>query len=103
MIDSCIKENIPPIIIPKEEKGKYINYLSNESIKDFTKWGVNLSEKEAERIEKFLNKEKVQLITEIKEKNPWSKVSEEKKIINEEKQEKNPWIKKKSNEKGMER
>ena len=22
MIDSCIKENIPPIIIPKEEKGK---------------------------------------------------------------------------------
>lgn len=62
MIDSCIKENIPPIIIPKEEKGKYINYLSNENIKEFTKWGVNLSEKESERIEKFLNKEKVQLI-----------------------------------------
>lgn len=64
MIDSCIKENIPPIIIPKEEKGKYINYLSNENIKEFTKWGVSLSEKEAERIEMFSNKEKVQLILE---------------------------------------
>lgn len=61
MIDSCIKENISPIIIPKEEKGKYINYLSTENVKEFTKWGINLSEKETERIEKFLNKVKVQL------------------------------------------
>ncbi len=64
MIDSCIKENIPPFIITKEEKGKYINYLTTENVKDFTKWAISLSKIELERMEKFLNKEKVQLISE---------------------------------------
>lgn len=64
MIDSCIKENIPSFIITKEEKGKYINYLTTENVKDFTKWAISLSKIELERMEKFLNKEKVQLIFE---------------------------------------
>lgn len=58
IIESCIKENIPPIIIPKEEKGKYISYLATENVKEFTKWGIALSEKKFERMQKFLNKER---------------------------------------------
>lgn len=61
MIDSCIKESISPIIIPKEEKEKYINCLASENSKKFTRWGLELQEKELDRIEKFYNKEKVQI------------------------------------------
>lgn len=61
MIDSCIKESISPIIIPKEEKEKYINYLATENSKKFTKWGLELQEKELDRIEKFYNKEIIQI------------------------------------------
>ena len=57
IIDSCIKNNIAPIIIPKEEKGKYINFLSNEKIIDFTKWGIELQAKENERLNIFKNQE----------------------------------------------
>ena len=57
IIHSCIKEGLEPIIIPKEEKGKYINLLSSENVKELTKWGLELQEKENERIKKFSNKE----------------------------------------------
>jgi len=60
IIDSCLKENLPPIIIPKDEKGKYITLLSNENIEEFTLWGLKLQEVEMKRIEKFYNKESVQ-------------------------------------------
>ena len=55
---SCLKENLAPILIPKEEKGKYINFLMSENIKEFVKWGIELENKERERIELFHNKEK---------------------------------------------
>ena len=42
----------------KEEKGKYINFLISENIKEFVKWGIELENKEKERIELFHNKEK---------------------------------------------
>lgn len=61
MIDSCIKESISPIIIPKEEKEKYIKYLATENSKKFIKWGLELQEKELDRIEKFYNKEIIQI------------------------------------------
>ena len=57
IIHSCLKEDLEPIIIPKEEKGKYINLLSSENVKELTKWGLELQEKENERIKKFSNKE----------------------------------------------
>lgn len=57
IIHSCLKEDILPIIIPKEEKGKYINILHTENLNEFKKWGLELQEKEKKRIEKFLNKE----------------------------------------------
>lgn len=57
IIHSCLKEDIVPLIIPKEEKGKYINILHTENLNEFKKWGLELQEKEKKRIEKFLNKE----------------------------------------------
>ena len=61
IIHSCLKENLAPILIPKEEKGKYIDFLISENIKDFVKWGIELENKEKERIELFYNKEKEEI------------------------------------------
>lgn len=58
IIHSCLKEGLEPIIIPKEEKGKYINLLACENLKELTKWALQLQEKERDRIEKFSNKER---------------------------------------------
>ena len=58
IIHSCLKEGLEPIIIPKEEKGKYINLLASENLKELTKWALLLQEKERDRIEKFSNKER---------------------------------------------
>lgn len=58
IVHSCLKEGLEPIIIPKEEKGRYINLLSSENVKELTKWGLELQEKEKERVKKFFNKEK---------------------------------------------
>lgn len=57
IIHSCLKEDLEPII-PKEEKGKYINLLASENLKELTKWALQLQEKERDRIEKFSNKER---------------------------------------------
>ena len=58
IIHGCLKEDLEPIIIPKEEKGKYINLLASENLKELTKWALQLQEKERDRIEKFSNKER---------------------------------------------
>ena len=58
IIHSCLKEDLEPIIIPKGEKGKYINLLASENLKELTKWALLLQEKERDRIEKFSNKER---------------------------------------------
>ena len=57
IIDLCLQEEIMPIIIPKSEKGKYINYLHTENTKEFTKWGIELEKNESIRYSKF-NEEK---------------------------------------------
>ena len=61
IIDNCLKENLIPIIIPKEEKGKYIGFLATENSKEFTKWGLELQKKEMFRMECFKNKELTQI------------------------------------------
>ena len=61
IIHSCLKENLSPIIIPKEEKGKYIDFLTSENLKEFVKWGIELEKKERERLELYYNKEKENL------------------------------------------
>ncbi len=55
ILDSCIKENIYPIIIPKENKDRYISFLKTENYKRFTEWGIKLQQVEKERIENFYN------------------------------------------------
>lgn len=55
IVDSCIKENLVPIIIPKAEKSKYISLLAIENIKEFVKWGLELQAVEEKRIEIFFN------------------------------------------------
>ncbi|MDY5306583.1 Fic family protein [Fusobacterium gastrosuis] len=55
IIHSCLKEGIAPIIIPKEEKGRYINTLANEDIREFKEWGIELQQKEKKRIEIIFN------------------------------------------------
>lgn len=48
-----IKNNIPPIVIMKEERVKYFEYLKDEKIQDLAEWFKDLSENEKERMEKF--------------------------------------------------
>lgn len=53
IIDACIRADIIPIIIPKEQKKKYINILSTENKKEFYEWGLELQKKEIEREKTF--------------------------------------------------
>ena len=53
IVDSCLKENLIPIVIPKSEKNRYINYLANEEVKSFTEWVIELQKRELERIAMF--------------------------------------------------
>ena len=51
-----IKNNISPIVIPKEERTKYFEFLQNQDISGLASWFKELSEKEMERIILFTNK-----------------------------------------------
>lgn len=42
----CLKENIPPIVIEKEQREQYIAALNNEDKKELRNLGIELSEKE---------------------------------------------------------
>lgn len=53
IIDSCLRENLVPIIIPKEEKTKYIEFLANEDSKNFTKWALELQKKELDSFSRY--------------------------------------------------
>lgn len=46
IIDSCLSENLVPVIIPSEEKNKYNTILKTEDKKLFLSWAVKLQEKE---------------------------------------------------------
>ncbi len=48
-----LKNNLPPVVITKEDRVKYFELLKNNSIQDLSKWLKELSNKEKERIEKF--------------------------------------------------
>lgn len=48
-----LKNNIPPIVIPKEERTKYFEFLRNKDVQGLANWLRILSENEKERIEFF--------------------------------------------------
>ena len=50
-----IKNNISPIVIPKEERTKYFEFLQNHDINGLASWFKELSESESERIKSFIN------------------------------------------------
>lgn len=48
-----LKNNLPPIVIAKEDRVKYFEFLKNNDSKNFAKWLKELSDKEEKRIERF--------------------------------------------------
>ncbi len=59
ILDSCIKENILPLIITKEEKNKYISFLKTENYDGFGKWGLELQKTEEKKINVFFNNRQI--------------------------------------------
>lgn len=48
-----LKNDIAPVVISKDDRVKYFEYIRNENIDEFAKWLKELSEAEKERIKKF--------------------------------------------------
>lgn len=48
-----LKNNLPPIVIPKEERTKYFELLRNKDIEELANWLKELSEHEKERLKSF--------------------------------------------------
>lgn len=48
-----LKNNLPPIVISKEDRVKYFEILKNENIRDFSQWLKELTEIEEVRMKKF--------------------------------------------------
>ena len=48
-----IKNNLSPVVISKEERVKYFEFLKNSDTIGLAEWLKDLSTKEKERMEKF--------------------------------------------------
>ncbi len=48
-----IKNNLPPVVISKDDRVKYFEFLRNEDYKKFSIWLKELSNSEKERMKKF--------------------------------------------------
>ena len=48
-----LKNNIPPVVISKEDRVKYFEFLRNNDSADLAEWLKDLSTEEKERMEKF--------------------------------------------------
>ena len=48
-----LKNNLPPVVITKEDRIKYFEFLKNADVNGLSKWLNELSAREKERIEKF--------------------------------------------------
>lgn len=48
-----LKNNLPPVVITKEDRIKYFEFLKNTDVNGLSKWLNELSAREKERIEKF--------------------------------------------------
>lgn len=48
-----LKNNIPPVVISKEDRVKYFEFLSNDNIIGLSEWLQELSSAEEERMKKF--------------------------------------------------
>ena len=48
-----LKNNLPPIVIPKDGRVKYFEYIRNNDINGFAEWIKELSNVETERLKTF--------------------------------------------------
>ena len=48
-----IKSNLPPIVISKDDRVKYFEYIRNNDIDGFAEWIKELSTEETERLKTF--------------------------------------------------
>ena len=48
-----LKNNLPPVVIAKEDRVKYFELLRNNDVNNFAEWLKDLSTREKERMEKF--------------------------------------------------
>ena len=48
-----IKNNLPPVVISKDDRVKYFEFLKNDDITGLAEWLRELSNQEKERMEKF--------------------------------------------------
>lgn len=48
-----LKNNLPPVVITKEDRIKYFEFLKNTDVNGLSKWLNELSAREKERMEKF--------------------------------------------------
>ncbi len=48
-----LKNDLPPVVIAKEDRVKYFEFLRNNEVNELAKWLKDLSTREKERMEKF--------------------------------------------------
>lgn len=53
---SLLEKGLPPLIIKGENKAEYLNILSNQDVKKFTAFSLDLISEEKKRIQQFMNK-----------------------------------------------
>lgn len=55
MVYSLLQEGFPPLIIEKESKAQYIEFLGNQDLDGFVQFAKEILEKEQKRMQAFLN------------------------------------------------
>lgn len=55
IVYTCLQMKVPPIVIPVQEKKKYINFLNTENISGLIDFSIELQKKEILRIKAFEN------------------------------------------------
>lgn len=53
MVYSCLQMQVPPIVIPVEEKKQYVSYLNTENLNGLVDFSKKLQQKELERVQAF--------------------------------------------------
>ena len=55
IVYSCLEQNLPPVVIQKDDKARYISILRNHDINDFMSMAKDLQEQESRKIQAFKN------------------------------------------------
>lgn len=58
---SLLQNGFPPLVIEKETKAEYIEFLGNQDLDGFYKFALELLEKEQKRLLAFQNQEQEQI------------------------------------------